>query len=125
MADKPCPFCALPEESILFENELAVAVDEKHPVVPDHAVVIVKRHISSLFHASQEELDAMLALLWELRASFPEEQDCNIIVNNGPNAGQVIPHLNIHFIPRREGDCANPRDGIRNMFADSLAGRAD
>ena len=116
-----CPFCNLPEERIILENELAVVIEDAHPVVPEHSLIVIKRHISSLFEATQEDLDAMLALLWELRASYPEEQDCNVAINNGPNAGQTIPHLHIHFIPRTAGDCENPRGGIRAIFP----GKAD
>lgn len=103
----------------MFENEFAVVIEDAMPVAPDHALIIVKRHIGSLFEVTQEEMDAMLALLWELRATFPEEQDCNIAINNGPNAGQTVPHLHIHFIPRHAGDCDDPRGGIRKLLASS------
>ena len=31
-------------------------------------------------------------------------QDCTIVVHDGPAAGQEIPHVHVHVIPRSEGD---------------------
>lgn len=39
-------------------------------------------------------------------------------LNDGPEAGQTIPHFHYHVIPRRQGDMENPRGGIRRMFAE-------
>jgi len=40
----------------------------------------------------------------------------NIGINNGQAAGQTVPHLHIHLIPRSNGDCEDPRGGIRWIF---------
>lgn len=37
-------------------------------------------------------------------------------VNDGPLAGQSIPHVHMHILPRWKGDVANPRGGVRNIF---------
>ena len=37
----------------------------------------------------------------------------NIGINDGPAAGQTVPHLHIHLIPRYAGDVADPRGGVR------------
>lgn len=39
-------------------------------------------------------------------------------INDGPAAGQSVPHFHYHLIPRWEGDVANPRGGIRRMFGE-------
>jgi diadenosine tetraphosphate (Ap4A) HIT family hydrolase len=49
-----------------------------------------------------------------LTNSNPENPTgCNFGVNVGKAAGQTVPHLHIHFIPRREGDTENPEGGVR------------
>jgi diadenosine tetraphosphate (Ap4A) HIT family hydrolase len=37
----------------------------------------------------------------------------NIGINDGPAAGQTVPHLHIHLIPRFKGDLEDPRGGVR------------
>jgi len=37
----------------------------------------------------------------------------NIGINDGAAAGQTVPHLHIHLIPRYKGDSADPRGGVR------------
>jgi diadenosine tetraphosphate (Ap4A) HIT family hydrolase len=42
----------------------------------------------------------------------------NLGMNLGRAAGQTIFHVHLHVIPRYLGDVADPRGGIRQMFAD-------
>ncbi len=45
----------------------------------------------------------------------------NIGINDGIDAGQTIPHLHIHLIPRYKGDAADPRGGVRWVIASKAA----
>lgn len=40
----------------------------------------------------------------------------NIGINNGEAAGQTVPHLHVHVIPRRRGDVPDPRGGVRYVI---------
>ncbi len=40
----------------------------------------------------------------------------NIGINNGPAAGQTIPHLHVHVIPRYHGDMERPEGGVRGVI---------
>ena len=40
----------------------------------------------------------------------------NIGINDGIDAGQTVMHCHIHLIPRRKGDIANPKGGIRRIM---------
>lgn len=42
----------------------------------------------------------------------------NIGINDGQAAGQTVPHLHIHVIPRYDGDVDDPRGGVRWIFPD-------
>ena len=44
----------------------------------------------------------------------------NIGINNGETAGQTIFHCHIHLIPRRKGDTANPRGGVRGVIPSKM-----
>jgi len=39
----------------------------------------------------------------------------NVGVNDGKDAGQTVLHCHIHLIPRRKGDVADPRGGVRHV----------
>ena len=116
-----CPFCTLPSSRIVKENDLAVLVRDAYPVSPGHSLVIPKRHMGSWFEATEEERKAMLALVDEAKAMIDTElapNSYNIGINDGPAAGQTVPHLHMHLIPRFEGDVADPRGGVRWVIAD-------
>ncbi len=52
----------------------------------------------------------------------------NIGINDGEAAGQTVPHLHLHLIPRFTGDVPEPRGGIRWIFpdkADYWSGRGE
>lgn len=117
----PCPFCTLPPERIVAQNEHAVAIRDAFPVSPDHTLIIPKRHVQSFFDTTQEEKLALLALLDQVGADLrvcPESDAFNIGINDGPAAGQTVPHLHIHVIPRYAGDVADPRGGVRWVIPD-------
>lgn len=129
MESNGCPFCTLPRERILGGNEHALWIRDGFPVSPGHSLVIPKRHTGSFFDTSDAERQALLALLDEARAAAIAEfapASFNIGINDGPAAGQTVPHLHLHLIPRYEGDQADPRGGVRWVIpekADYWSGR--
>lgn len=124
MTSTACPFCHLPHERIMGRNDHAIWIRDGFPVSPGHSLVIPKRHMRSFFHASAEERDAFLALLDEAKVAADREfgpAAYNIGINDGAAAGQTVPHLHIHLIPRYEGDLPDPRGGVRWV----IPGKAD
>ena len=116
LTQKPCPFCALPAERIIDSNVLGVTIRDGFPVSPGHTLVIPKRHVGSWFETSKEEQQALMELLTKaqkvLEKEFPPD-GYNIGINDGSAAGQTIPHLHIHLIPRYKGDQEDTRGGVR------------
>jgi diadenosine tetraphosphate (Ap4A) HIT family hydrolase len=111
-----CPFCNLPESRIILSNQQAVAVADGFPISPGHTLIIPRRHIESIFETNSEEANALILLLAEAKNFVDKEfkpDGFNIGVNDGPAAGQTIPHLHIHLIPRFTGDRPDPRGGVR------------
>ncbi len=116
-----CPFCALPASRIKGENEHAVLIRDAFPVSAGHSLVIPKRHVGSYFEATEAERAAMEALLVTSKLAVEAEfapHGYNIGINDGAAAGQTVPHLHIHLIPRYAGDVPDPRGGIRWVIAD-------
>ena len=113
---KPCPFCTLAPERIIDSNEFGVTIRDGFPVSPGHTLVIPKRHIGSWFAISNEEQLGLLDLLAKAKVVLQEQfnpDGYNIGINDGPAAGQTVPHLHMHLIPRYKGDIEDPRGGVR------------
>jgi diadenosine tetraphosphate (Ap4A) HIT family hydrolase len=111
-----CPFCNISAARILQESALAIALSDAFPVSRGHCLVIPRRHVRSWFETSEDERREMLRLLDDARealrrASGPD--GFNIGINDGAAAGQTVPHLHVHLIPRYTGDARDPRGGVR------------
>ncbi len=116
---KPCIFCSLPAASIMDENELGMAVRDIFPVNPGHTLIMPKRHVSSYFDLTDDEVLALMQLMRRAKEAIDSEfspDDYNIGVNNGPIAGQTVPHVHIHVMPRYRDDVDDPRGGVRNVI---------
>lgn len=116
-----CPFCNIEPDRILWQNEHVFVIYDGFPVSSGHALVIPKKHIASFFDTSSEVRDALLAGLDYARHRIDEDFNpaaYNIGINDGKAAGQTVPHMHIHVIPRYQGDMADPRGGVRWIFPD-------
>jgi len=113
---KPCPFCTLPKERVIDSNPNGMVIRDGFPISPGHTLVIPNRHIGSFFELSPEERQSLLDLLDNAKLVLDSElkpDGYNIGINDGPSAGQTVPHLHIHLIPRYNGDQTDPRGGVR------------
>jgi ATP adenylyltransferase len=123
--EKGCLFCEVPSSRIVASNELAYAIFDGFPVTELHCLVIPKRHIPDYFSLSHPELKACDNLLREMKtwviSKDPAITGFNVGRNVGADAGQTIFHCHTHLIPRRRGDVANPRGGVRHI----IPGKAD
>lgn len=116
-----CAFCQLHPERIAGSNELGLIVRDAYPVSPGHTLIIPRRHIGSFFDLTPDERGALLVLLDQAQAELQfshQPQGYNIGINDGPAAGQTVPHLHIHLIPRYNGDLPDPRGGVRWVIPD-------
>lgn len=115
-ATSSCPFCTLPAERIIQENEHAVLVLDAYRVSQGHSLIIPKKHVASWFDIATAERDSMMTLLDRAREKIISEtapDGFNIGINDGAAAGQTVPHLHMHLIPRYAHDQPDPRGGIR------------
>lgn len=77
--------------------------------------------MGSFFDIDNKERDALLALLEDAKRRLDKEMKpagYTIGINDGAAAGQTVPHLHIHLIPRYTGDVEDPQGGVRWIFPD-------
>ncbi|WP_370561797.1 HIT family protein [Cyanobium sp. NS01] len=82
--------------------------------------MIPRRHGADGLELHQPEWNAVVELL-KLRREQLSAQDAtisrwNVGLNSGEAAGQTVFHAHWHLIPRREGDCQQPRGGVRGVI---------
>jgi diadenosine tetraphosphate (Ap4A) HIT family hydrolase len=123
--EENCLFCdiqANDRKRIIAENNLAYAIRDGFPVTDGHTLFIPKRHVSDYFGLVQSEVNAINLLVQAQRtllmASDSKIEGFNIGMNCGEVSGQTVFHCHVHLIPRRKGDVANPRGGVRHIIAD-------
>ena len=112
-----CPFCRA--SRIVIENELAYADYDSYPASPGHCLIITRRHVAEYFQATAEEKTAIWELVDEMKSIIDKEYNpdgYNVGVNVGAAAGQSVPHIHIHIIPRYKGDVENPQGGVRGVI---------
>jgi len=114
-----CPFCHINDNQIIFQDDFVMSIRDGYPLSVGHTLIIPKRHIASLFDATDEEQMALLHALRTLKIDLTQQyapDGYNIGINDGLAAGQTVMHLHIHLIPRYIGDCTDPRGGVRWIF---------
>ncbi len=106
-----CLFCKIVSGEIpsikLFENEQVLAFMDIGPIVKGHALVIPKAHYPTLSQTPDELLAQVIAvvrLIAQAQQKGLGADGVNIHQANGEAAGQVVPHLHFHVIPRFKHD---------------------
>lgn len=118
------PFLGRPHSDRIAENDLAFAIPDGFPVTPGHTLVVSKRLIATWFDATPEEKAALIELVDLVKRKLDERfspAGYNVGFNAGEAAGQTVPHLHVHGIPRYQGDVPDPRGGVRWVIPEKAA----
>lgn len=113
------PFLEVPTSDWVGDNELAFAIFDRFPVSPGHVLVITRRVVENWWQASEAEQRALMSLVNDVKCALDERfrpTGYNVGFNAGASAGQTVPHLHVHVIPRYDGDVADPRGGVRHAI---------
>jgi histidine triad (HIT) family protein len=99
----------------VYEDEDTYAFLDVNPLARGHTLVIPKQDAEAL-----EDLEDGGAALFEtVRRLAPRVADAvgapayNIGLNNGEEAGQEVPHVHFHVVPRFDGDGGHPIHAIQ------------
>jgi histidine triad (HIT) family protein len=90
--------------SIVYEDERSMAFKDVNPQAPVHILVIPKKEIPSLADMTEEDADLagyLLAVVRKLALEFKLADGYRVVLNNGPDAGQSVPHLHFHLLGGR------------------------
>ncbi|UCG45222.1 MAG: HIT family protein [Candidatus Bathyarchaeota archaeon] len=103
-----CIICKLISEEIevtkVYEDDVVVAVMDIQPINPGHLFIAPKRHIESISELDEEVgshvFKTATRMTNALRRSGLKCDGVNLLLADGGSAGQEIPHIHLHVIPR-------------------------
>jgi histidine triad (HIT) family protein len=114
-----CPFCAIVAGEIpgriVFESDDVTAFLDANPLASGHTLVVPNDHHERLADLSEDLAREVFAALHRLTPAVEAAADAdgsNVAFNNGPAAGQEVPHLHGHIVPRFDDDGGAPIHAI-------------
>ena len=111
---------------LLAVDDLFAVVSDKFPISPGHTLIIARRSVArfqELTSAGKARLLVWIDWTQQHLASqlSPKPDAFNLGLNDGPAAGQTMPQLHFHVIPRYTGDVPDPRGGICHILPSKAA----
>ncbi len=120
---RDCPFCSPAiAAATIVETAGCRVIYNRAPLVPGHCLVIPKRHAARLQELSADESAELLALVRRFAPLLLAAYGCDgydLSLQDGASAGQTVPHLHLHIVPRRAGDL--PHDDWHAQLLDSAS----
>ena len=120
MQDPSCIFCKIIggqiSARVIMQNEKAMALLDAFPLAAGHTLVIPKSHYVKVQQMSEQDAVAVFDMVWKLAGAVETASQVNastIAIHNGSDAGQEVPHVHVHIVPRKTGDGAG---AIHSMF---------
>ena len=90
---------------IVFEDDEALAFHDVNPQAPVHVLLVPKRVIPRLDEAREADQQVLGKLILRAAKIARElgisESGYRIVINNGPDAGESVPHLHVHLLGKR------------------------
>ena len=104
-----CIFCKIiageRQGRILYQDEHVTAFEDIHPVAPVHVLIVPNQHLTSVNHVTSAH-EGVMGHMFTAARQVAEQQGIQhsgyrLIVNTGPDSGQMIFHLHMHLIGGR------------------------
>jgi histidine triad (HIT) family protein len=105
-----CIFCKIvageiPSDTV-YQDEEIIAFRDINPQAPVHIIIIPRKHIASLSDLSESEsalVGRMVAVANKLaKDEGIAEKGYRVVINCGPEGGQLVPHLHMHLVGGRK-----------------------
>ncbi len=100
-----CLFCKFVNKeiptNIVYEDELMIIIRDIEPKAKEHYLLIPKKHFKYLAEMTAEDagnLGACLKKLPELTELLGLQGGYRLVINQGDDAGQTVPHLHVHVL---------------------------
>jgi histidine triad (HIT) family protein len=106
-----CVFCAIAaqqaEASIVFEDDVTMAFMDLRQMSSGHVLVVPKTHVPDIFSIDDVTGAAVMRTVVRVARAVRDAlhpDGLNIWQSNGAAAGQEVPHVHFHVLPRAHDD---------------------
>ncbi len=106
-----CIFCKIINKQlkaeIIYETPDVIAFLDTNPINHGHILVVPKKHAEHLTDLDDKDTSSAMSVVRKLMKALLETENVdgvNILQNNFEAAGQMVPHVHFHLIPRKTGD---------------------
>ena len=106
-----CIFCKIASGEIpgmrVYEDDLTLAFMDIAKDVDGHILVVPKKHFKNILDCDEETLSAVMKTVKKVSEHLTENcgyDGVNLLNASDESAGQSVPHLHIHIIPRKCND---------------------
>jgi len=107
-----CVFCDIvagdAPASVVYQDDQVLVFMGHRPVTRGHTLVIPKRHAGVLAEMDQATGEHLFGVAMRvaaaIRHSAVRAEGIRLSLSDGAAAGQVVPHVHLHLIPRHAGD---------------------
>ncbi len=104
-----CLFCRIVSKEIssqlVYEDDRCVAFEDINPQAPIHILVVPRKHLDSLAHATAADRDLLVHLLLTVNQLAKEkgvvDMGYRTVINTGLLGGQTVHHLHLHLLAGR------------------------
>lgn len=94
---------AVYSSTVFIETTICFGFTNIRCVVPGHCLVATKRIVPRLHLLNPQEISDLFITVTSVQRAVEEMHNCTsstIVVQDGPDAGQTIPHVHVHILPR-------------------------
>jgi len=93
--------------AIVYEDDLVLAFRDIHPAAPTHVLIVPKKPIPCIAGATADDqklLGHLLLKAAEVAKQLNLQNGYRLVINNGTDGGETVPHLHIHIFGGRHMD---------------------
>jgi histidine triad (HIT) family protein len=90
--------------NVIWEDDEAIAFHDVNPQAPVHVLIVPKRVIPRLSDATDSDgalLGKLLLAARDIAKKLTLSGGYRVVINNGPDAGESVPHLHVHVLGDR------------------------
>ncbi|XP_024020417.1 bifunctional bis(5'-adenosyl)-triphosphatase/adenylylsulfatase FHIT isoform X4 [Morus notabilis] len=108
-------------KEVFYSTQLSYAAVNLRPLLPGHVLVCPRREVKRFVDLTAEETSDLWITAQKVGRqleSYHKASSLTFAIQDGPQAGQTVPHVHIHIIPRKAGDFEK-NDEIYDAIDDS------